>query len=177
MLKKFWKLAYVFCRLTGLAGLPVLRKIRNYVYRRHLNCPIGFNVGDFVKIQAGHGRPSSHFTAGTYLRIGSYVDIDTTGGLTLGESVTISNGAKIFTHEHPVDGPLDWRKNEVDYSSLEICDHAWLGSNVIVLNSVNRIGRGAVVAAGAVVRKDVQDYEIVGGVPAKVLRKRQINDE
>lgn len=58
---------------------------------------------------------------------------------------------------------------------IVIQDDVWLGENVIVLSGVT-IGQGAVVAAGAVVVKDVEPYTIVGGVPAKFIKKR-FNDD
>ena len=53
---------------------------------------------------------------------------------------------------------------------IHIEDKTWLGSNVTVLPGV-RIGEGAIVAAGAVVTKDVPENTVVGGVPAKVIKK------
>ena len=52
-----------------------------------------------------------------------------------------------------------------------IGDEAWLGANAVVLRGV-RIGRGAIVGANSVVTRDVPDYAIVGGVPARLLRMR-----
>ncbi|MBK6937136.1 MAG: hypothetical protein IPH18_09830 [Chitinophagaceae bacterium] len=46
----------------------------------------------------------------------------------------------------------------------------WIGSNVYIRNGI-KIGNGAVIAAGSVVVKDVGDYEIVGGVPARLIKK------
>lgn len=65
----------------------------------------------------------------------------------------------------------------VDREVLELTrfvveDDVWVGHNAIVLPSVRRIGRGAVIAAGAVVSRDVKPYEVVAGVPAKCMRKR-----
>ena len=58
---------------------------------------------------------------------------------------------------------------------VEIGDYVFIGPRVIILPSV-KIGKGAVVAAGAVVTKSVQDFEIVGGVPAKVIGERKHKD-
>lgn len=52
----------------------------------------------------------------------------------------------------------------------------WIGANAIILKGVN-IGRGSVIAAGAIVTKDVPSYSIVGGIPAKVIKMRFNNDE
>ncbi|MFK1641101.1 DapH/DapD/GlmU-related protein [Bacteroides fragilis] len=53
-------------------------------------------------------------------------------------------------------------------------DRVWIGPNAIILHSVT-IGEGAVVAAGAVVTKDVPPFSIVGGIPAKVIGSRNSN--
>ena len=54
---------------------------------------------------------------------------------------------------------------------IVIGNDVWIGYNAIILSGV-KIGDGAIVATGAVVTKDVKPYEIVGGIPAKVIRKR-----
>ena len=59
---------------------------------------------------------------------------------------------------------------------VEIGHDVWIGTNVTILPSV-KIGNGAIIAAGAVVTKDIPDYAIVGGVPAKVLKYRFSDDE
>jgi acetyltransferase-like isoleucine patch superfamily enzyme len=60
----------------------------------------------------------------------------------------------------------------LEYEPCEIGDDVWVGHNAIITPSVHRIGRGAVIAAGAVVTKDVPAYAVVAGSPAKVLRLR-----
>ena len=58
-----------------------------------------------------------------------------------------------------------------EFAPIEIGNDVWIGARAIILDGV-RIGDGAIVGAGAVVTKDVPDYAVVGGVPAKVLRYR-----
>lgn len=64
--------------------------------------------------------------------------------------------------------PQNNRKNH--YAPIKIGNHVWIGSNATVLSGVT-IGEWAVVAAGAVVTKDVPPYTMVGGVPAKIIKK------
>ena len=74
-----------------------------------------------------------------------------------------------FDNHHYENSPI--RKNK----AVVIGNDVWIGANVIILPGVN-IGDGAVIAAGAVVTKNVGPYEIVGGNPAKLIKKR-FNEE
>lgn len=56
------------------------------------------------------------------------------------------------------------------YAPITIGNNVWIGSNAVILSGVT-IGDWAVVAAGAVVSKDVEPYTVVGGIPARVIRK------
>ena len=58
-------------------------------------------------------------------------------------------------------------------TSLEICGDVWIGARAIILPGCKRIGAHSIIGAGAVVTKDVPDYAIVGGNPAKVIRMRK----
>ena len=74
-------------------------------------------------------------------------------------------GVRIATINHD----MNRRHTIYTYGKATIKKNAWLGMNVIICPGVT-IGKYAVVAAGAVVTKDVPDYAVVGGVPAKVIR-------
>lgn len=87
------------------------------------------------------------------------------------------------THNEHVVLPYDERKNEkwyfpgvkpkgkVDIKKITIGNDVWIGSDVIITNNAN-IGNGAIVGAGAVFTKDVPDYAVVAGVPARIIRYR-----
>ena len=85
------------------------------------------------------------------------------------DNVKISNGACFETHHRDLEA---YRKGEdVNVpTSLRISEGAYTGSRAIVLDSCNYIGKYSRVGAGAVVTKDVPDYAVVVGVPAKVVK-------
>lgn len=108
---------------------------------------------------------------GDNVRINDYVFLQCGGDseLRIGSDVTVSIGAKIMTGQYPVGDAGHDRSTHV-YETVEIEDGAWIGAGAIVLPGV-RIGRGSIVAAGAVVSKDVPAGSLVGGTPAKLIRK------
>lgn len=71
-----------------------------------------------------------------------------------------------------VDKDLDFP----EYKSINIGHDVWIGTRVIILDGVN-IGNGAVIAAGAIVTKDVPPYAIVAGVPSKVIKYRDVKKD
>ena len=150
------KVAYNIGRLHGL-------RLRLYLYRR-----IGMKVGKGCVIRRGVylGSPNE-----LELGDGSFIgraSLYCTGGIRIGRNVNVSDGAVIITAKHDVNSP----KFEAKYEPITIEDWAWITTNAIVLAGVT-IGEGAVVAAGAVVTKDVPAYSIVGGNPAKVIGERK----
>lgn len=93
--------------------------------------------------------------------------MDNRGTITIGACVSISEEVIILTADHDVNTPHFVTRER----PVEIGSYAFLGTRCMILPGV-RIGRAAVVAAGAVVSRDVLDFEIVGGVPAKRIGLR-----
>lgn len=113
------------------------------------------------------------FATGWSLRIGANSAVnrrcylDARMGIVIGDNVNVSPEVYILTYQHDPQSPTF-----ASYGApVVIEDHAWIGVRAILLPGV-RIGEGAVVAAGAVVTRDVPPYAIVAGVPATVKKER-----
>ena len=119
-----------------------------------------------------HDSAKSNFEMGNNVGIEHDCDIDYSGGLIICDNVWISEKVIITTHKHNVIKPMPKKKQEIVFSGLIIEDDSWIGAGAIILSSVNKIGKGAVVGAGSVVRSDVNDFEIVMGNPAQLVGKR-----
>lgn len=89
------------------------------------------------------------------------------GGIYIGDDVLIGHNACLLTLNHEMDPE---NRADMHPKPIHIEGKVWLGSNVTVLPGVT-IGEGAIVAAGAVVTKDVESNTIVGGVPAKIIKR------
>lgn len=112
-----------------------------------------------------------NITIGRDVFINSGCHFQDQGGITIGDGSLIGHNVVLATINHDL-YPVNQRKNH--YAPIVIEDHVWVGSNATILPGVT-IGRWSVVAAGAVVSKDVEAFTVVGGVPARVIRK--VNQE
>ncbi len=102
--------------------------------------------------------------------VGWFAELDARGGLTIGHDTNISSHVKLITGSHDIDD----EEYTADFKPIKIGHHCWIGTGAIVLQGVT-IGDGAVVAAGAVVTKDIPANEVWGGVPAKKIKDRECN--
>lgn len=97
------------------------------------------------------------------------------GKVHIGKNCIFGPNVHIHAENHnytDIDTPI--RLQGATRKGIDIGEDCWIGSNVTILDGV-KIGKGCVIAAGAVVTKDVEDYSVVGGVPAKLLKKRGEN--
>lgn len=113
-------------------------------------------------------RSPYRIVVGAHTNINYRCILDGRGGLKIGNNVDIAQETNIWTEQHDYNSPT--------YKSVckevVIEDYVWLASRVTVLPGVH-IGRGAVVASGAVVTKDVPPLAIVAGIPAKIIGYRK----
>lgn len=99
--------------------------------------------------------------------------LDARNGICIGENVNLSSDVQIFTEQHDHRDPY-FRNNSNPGFMVKIDNRVWVGPKTIILPKVH-IGEGAVIAAGAVVTKDVPPFSIMAGVPAKQIGCRNRN--
>ena len=102
------------------------------------------------------------------------VNCSVRGPLEIGANVMMGPDVIIMTSSHNVDStsiPMN-QQGSLPKQKVVIGDDVWIGTRVIILPGV-RVGTGSIIGAGAVVTKDVPDYSIVVGVPAKIIKYRK----
>ncbi|MFT3903285.1 MAG: sugar O-acetyltransferase [Niabella sp.] len=109
---------------------------------------------------------------GKHTKIGKnvFINFDCTfldlGGITIEDNVLIAPKVNLLSEGHPVSPE---NRQSLMVGHIHIKKNAWIGANATILPGVT-IGENAIVAAGAVVSKDVPDNTVVGGIPAKIIK-------
>lgn len=123
--------------------------------------------------------PPFYTDCGKNIHIGKNVFINSgchfqdQGGITIGDGVLIGHNVVLATLNHNMDPR---KRSSLHPASIVIGNNVWIGANATVVPGVN-IGDGAIIGAGAVVTRDVPPNVIVGGVPAKIIKKIEDNQE
>lgn len=108
-------------------------------------------------------------TIGNYTRIGIHCTV--IGPVCIGNNVNLAQGITVTALNHNFeDTSMRIDEQGISTKPVIISDDVWIGANAVILPGVT-IGRHSVVAAGAVVTKDVPDNSLVAGIPAKVIRQ------
>lgn len=114
-----------------------------------------------------------NLSVGSNVSIWPMTYIECSGGVTIGNNVSIAHGVTIMSEEHNYkEKDIPIKEQGKSYASVTIEDNVWIGAKAIILSGVT-VGTGSIVGAGAVVTKDIPCNVIVGGVPAKVIKMRE----
>lgn len=161
ILLEFW----VF--ILHIVGFIPSHLIRRFFYRIS-----GISIGYNSTIHTGaRFYYPANISIGNGTIIGEDAVLDGRDKLIIGDNVDLATGVMIFNAQHDIDDP----NFLAETAEVEIEDYVFIGPRVIILPGV-KIGKGAVVAAGSVITKNVSEYEVVGGVPAKTIKKRSLKD-
>lgn len=153
-----------FLRLVGWIPLHTIRvifyKLDGVKIGRNAHIHMGTQFFNPRNVEIGDGTI-----------VGQNAFLDGRDKLKIGKHVDIASDVLIYNSEHDI--------NSNDFAPIhapvEIGDYAFIGPRAIILPGVH-IAKGSVVAAGAVVTKDTEEFDIVGGVPAKAIGKRKNTD-
>ena len=151
--------AYNYCKWGNCLKNIFAKKAFTYVGK-------GVHWGKNLSIE-------SDFRIGNYSGIGNGARIS--NHVTIGDDVMIGKNLVVFTRNHKTDNvevPMRLQ-GFCEYSPLEIGNDVWIGDNVIITPGCCHVGEGCILAAGAVVTKDVEPYCVVGGNPAKIIKRRK----
>ncbi|MGD8290983.1 MAG: acyltransferase [Desulfobacterales bacterium] len=110
---------------------------------------------------------------GAHTWIGPFSLLDGGGGLEIGSYCSISTGCQVLTHD-TVNWALSGGKMQPEHAATKIGDCCFLGSHAIVTKGVT-IGNHCLIAAGAVVTRDIDDFTIAGGVPSSLIGRVEID--
>jgi putative colanic acid biosynthesis acetyltransferase WcaF len=133
-------------------------------------CSVGKHVVFYPGVKISPGR---NITLGDHVDLAWGVIITTKGGVSIGDRTLVGYNTLILSANHVIPSKPDPIFNAGHTAEpIYIGQDVWIGGNCTITAGVT-IGEGAVVAAGAVVTKDVAPFTIVGGVPAKLIKKRE----
>lgn len=162
-MRRFFAELRIYICNRWVASIPS-HSIRQFYYRNVM----AFNIGKETAILMNCTFDcTQHFTVGDNSVINAKCRLDNKSSITIGSNVSISQEVMILSADHDPDSPVFAARD----LPVVIEDYVFIGSRAMILPGVT-IGKGAVVAAGAVVTRNVDPFAIVGGVPAKFIRNR-----
>lgn len=152
------------CWIPGRLG----QRIRGVAYRLFLKkCG-----GKLVVRQYAHVWCPRNLSVGRNCSIGKFSNINCPGEVVIGDNVRMGPYVMITTLNHGMSRSAIIDSQEPDIRPVHIDNDVWIGGHAVILPGVS-IGEGVVIAAGAVVTKNIEPFAIVGGVPARVIGKRE----
>jgi len=140
-------------------------KLRIWAYRKCFDIGENLRIMEGVYISRQHG-VEGKLTIGRNVILGRNITIDYTGDVILEDEVDLSAGVMLITHSHDM---FDKQSKKIILVPLHVAEGAWISVNAMIMPGVGYIGKQAVISAGSVVYKQVPDYAIVRGNPAKII--------
>lgn len=147
--------------LNGKYHLP--EQVRE-LFSKLIGKPVDSSFAMFPPFSSDCGK---NIEVGKNVFINSGCRFQDQGGISIGDGVLVGHNVVLATLNHDVDPK---KRGTLHPAPIKICNDVWIGANATVVPGVT-IGEGAIIAAGSVVTKDVPANVIVGGVPAKELKK------
>ena len=164
MLSSFFSELRLYICNEWIATLPS-HTLRNYFYSKIMKFDISKSSSIHMKCAFDC---ADNLVIGNDSVINAKCRLDNRGKIVIGNNVSISQDVIILTADHDV--------NAADFAGRNlpvfIEDYVWIGTRALILPVV-KIGKGALIAAGSVVTKDVLPYAVVAGVPARVIKMRR----
>lgn len=145
------------------------QKRRGEAYRRRYNMGDNCFVGHDVIIERHHYLWGT-IKIGNNVLMSKHTFIDYSGEVIINDNVLLANGVIIETHDHEIFSNPNVSVKKAIPTKLVIGEGAMVGSHAIILPSCHYIGKNARIGAGAVVTKDIPDYAVAVGIPAKVVK-------
>lgn len=168
-IQKILSRVYNYCLDFELMLLRWVGHIPSHCLRRFFYTLSGIKMGrgSTIHMWANFFQPKNVFI-GEDTIIGDHAFLDGRAKIIIGNHTDIASSVMIFNSEHDLESK-DFKAREEE---VIIGDYCFIGPRAIILPGV-KIGQAAVVAAGAVVTKDIPAYDIVGGVPAVIIGERK----
>lgn len=144
----------------------------------------GLSIGDyswigsysFLKVSFSLNDSGKFITIGKNVGIGEYAHLGGAGGLSIGDDCIIGPYLSCHPENHRfLDNQELIRLQGTQRKGISIGKNCWIGAKVTILDGV-KIGNNCVIAAGAVINKDMPDNAVIGGVPARVIRSRNVEE-
>lgn len=164
----------------GFSIQAILRMFERYAWyiHDHVASRARMKKGKNVRIHPTASlRCGENITLGENSHINQYCCVwaSRNAKIVLGDNLLMGPGVKIFSSNHGMKAGIPMNEQPWNEKDVIIGNDVWLGANSVVVPGV-KIGDGSVIAAGAVVTKDIEPFAVAGGVPARLLKKRDIKN-
>lgn len=126
-------------------------------------------IGDYVVIRLAGG----FLNVGHDCSINGFAFIHATGGISIGNNVRIADHVSIHAASHNfLEKDKLVSKQGKTAKGIKVGNDVWIGSGAKILDGIT-IGNGAIIAAGTICNKDIEEYTVVAGVPARIIKRRK----